>query len=61
MSLPTTALQLRSTVQSGGTLQVHLEPVAVPEPDPDEVLIQIQATPINPSDIGLLFGATCVP
>jgi len=57
MSLPTTALQLRSTVQSGGTLQVHLEPVAVPEPDPDEVLIQIQATPINPSDIGLLFGA----
>jgi NADPH2:quinone reductase len=57
MTLPTTALQLRSTVQPGGTLQVHLESVPVPAPGPDEVLIQIQATPINPSDIGLLFGA----
>jgi NADPH:quinone reductase-like Zn-dependent oxidoreductase len=57
MTLPTTALQLRSTVQTGGTLQVHLEAVPVPQPGADEVLIQIQATPINPSDIGLLFGA----
>ncbi len=57
MTLPTTALQLRSTVQPGGTLQIHLESVPVPAPGPDEVLIQIQATPINPSDIGLLFGA----
>ncbi len=54
---PSTALQLRSTVVAGGTLQVHLESVPVPAPGPDEVLIQIQATPINPSDIGLLFGA----
>ena len=54
---PSTALQLRSTVLAGGTLQVHLESVPVPAPGPDEVLIQIQATPINPSDIGLLFGA----
>ena len=56
-NLPTSALQLRSTVQPGGTLQVHLESVPVPTPGPDEVLIRIQATPINPSDIGLLFGA----
>ena len=54
---PSTALQLRSTVLAGGTLQVQLESVPVPAPGPDEVLIQIQATPINPSDIGLLFGA----
>ena len=57
MTLPTTALQLRSTVQPDATLTVHLETVPVPTPGPDEVLIQVQATPINPSDIGLLFGA----
>jgi NADPH2:quinone reductase len=55
-STPPTALQLRSLVQPDGTLQVSLEPTPVPAPGPDEVLIQIQATPINPSDIGLLFG-----
>ena len=61
MTLPTTALQLRSTVQADGTHTVHLESVPVPAPGPDEVLIRIQATPINPSDIGLLFGAADVP
>jgi NADPH:quinone reductase len=57
MTIPATALQLRSTVQPDATLTVHLESVPVPAPGPDEVLIQVQATPINPSDIGLLFGA----
>lgn len=57
MTIPATALQLRSTVQADATLTVHLESVPVPTPGPDEVLIQVQATPINPSDIGLLFGA----
>ncbi|WP_017757691.1 zinc-binding dehydrogenase [Pseudacidovorax intermedius] len=55
-SLPATALQLRSLVQADGTLQISLEPVPVPQPGPDEVLIRVQATPINPSDIGLLLG-----
>jgi NADPH2:quinone reductase len=55
-SIPATALQLRSLVQADGTLQLSLESVAVPTPGPDEVLIQVQATPINPSDIGLLLG-----
>lgn len=54
--LPTTALQLRSLVQADGSLQISLEPTSVPTPGPEEVLIQVQATPINPSDIGLLFG-----
>ena len=31
--------------------------VPVPEPGADEVLVRIEATPINPSDLGLLFGA----
>ena len=55
-AIPTTALQLRSLVQPDGTLQISLEPTPVPTPGPDEVLIQVQATPINPSDIGLLLG-----
>lgn len=54
--IPATALQLRSLVQADGSLQVSLEPTPVPTPGADEVLIQMQATPINPSDIGLLFG-----
>jgi len=52
-----TALQLRSLVRSNGELEVSLQSVPVPEPAADEVLVRIQATPINPSDLGLLFGA----
>ena len=55
-SIPSTALQLRSLVQPDGTLQISLEPTPVPAPGPEEVLVRVQATPINPSDIGLLFG-----
>ncbi|MEP7302236.1 MAG: zinc-binding dehydrogenase [Caldimonas sp.] len=58
MSKPTetTALQLRSLVRSG-ELELSLASVPVPEPRPNEVLVRIQAAPINPSDIGLLFSA----
>lgn len=54
--LPKTALQLRSLVRAGGQLEVALHEVPVPEPGPGEVLVRIEATPINPSDLGLLFG-----
>lgn len=50
-------LQLRSLVTADGELQLSLTRVPVAEPGPDEVLVRIDATPINPSDIGLLFGA----
>jgi len=50
-------LQLRSLVTKDGELQLSLARVAVPEPGPDEVVVRIEGTPINPSDIGLLFGA----
>ena len=52
-----TGLQLRSLVKPDGELQISLLSVATPDPAPDEVLVRIDATPINPSDIGLLFGA----
>ncbi len=51
-----TALQLRSLVKASGGLELSLAAVDVPSPGPDEVLIRVEAAPINPSDIGLLFG-----
>jgi len=54
---PTDGLQLRSRVTPAGELQLSLERVPVAAPGADEVLVRIEAAPINPSDIGLLFGA----
>ncbi len=51
------ALELRSTIKSGGTLEILLAEVPVPEPKDNEVVVRVEATPINPSDLGLLFGA----
>jgi NADPH2:quinone reductase len=51
-----TGLQLRSLVRTTGELELSLERVHVPEPRADEVVIRIEATPINPSDLGLLLG-----
>jgi NADPH2:quinone reductase len=51
-----TALQLRSLVKSGGELELSLVSVATPSPGPEEVLVRIEASPINPSDLGLLLG-----
>ena len=50
-------LQLRSLVKDNGELELSLVRVATPEPASDEVVVRVEATPINPSDIGLLFGA----
>ena len=53
----TTGLQLRSLIKTGGELEISLLDVATPEPGPDEVVVRVEATPINPSDLGLLTGA----
>ena len=52
-----TGLQLRSLITAEGALEISLHEVPTPEPAADEVVVRIEATPINPSDIGLLFGA----
>jgi len=52
-----TGLELRSLVKKNGELEVSLVSVAIPAPGPDEVVVRIEASPINPSDLGLLFGA----
>ena len=50
-------LQLRSLIRRSGELELSLASVAVPEPAPDELVVRIHASPINPSDLGLLLGA----
>ena len=52
-----TGLQLRSLVRRTGELELSLVRAPIPEPAPDEVVVRVEAAPINPSDIGLLFGA----
>src|ERR1700710_1642315 len=52
-----TGLQLRSIIKKSGELEISLASVPVPEPGPDEVVVHVEASPINPSDLGLLVGA----
>jgi NADPH:quinone reductase-like Zn-dependent oxidoreductase len=51
-----TGLQLRSQISKGGELELSLSEVTTPEPGPDQVVVKVEATPINPSDLGLLIG-----
>ena len=55
--LPDTALELRSLVTSNGTLELSLQEVPVPAPGANEVLVRVEASPINPSDLGLLIAS----
>lgn len=57
MSDGKTGLQLRSLIKNSGELEIALVDVPTPEPADDEVVVRIEATPINPSDLGLLVGA----
>jgi NADPH:quinone reductase-like Zn-dependent oxidoreductase len=52
-----TGLELRSLIKRSGELELSLASVPIPEPGPDEVLVRVEASPINPSDLGLLVGA----
>ena len=51
-----TGLQLRSLVKASGELELSLARVERPQPGPDDVVVRIEASPINPSDLGLLLG-----
>ncbi len=56
-TIPSEALQLQSLIKPNGELELSLVSKPVPEPKENEVLIRIEASPINPSDQGMLFGA----
>ncbi|MHC2406360.1 NADPH:quinone reductase-like Zn-dependent oxidoreductase [Bradyrhizobium barranii subsp. barranii] len=56
MSDGKTGLQLRSLIKTSGELEIALVDVPTPEPAADEVVVRVEAAPINPSDLGLLVG-----
>jgi NADPH:quinone reductase len=48
--------QLHSTVTDDGTIVLSIAEVDIPEPREDQVVIRVEAAPINPSDLGPMFG-----
>ena len=54
---PTRGRSLRSTISSGGELRLRLAEGDSPELAGNEVLVAVEASPINPSDLGVLLGA----
>jgi NADPH:quinone reductase len=54
--LPTTMRQIRSLITPDGQLELSIATVDMPQPQPHEVLVRIEAAPINPSDLGLLIS-----
>ena len=55
-SFPLAGMQLRSLIKKRGELEVSLAKVEVTPPAANQVVVRIEAAPINPSDLGLLFG-----
>lgn len=56
-TLPGNSLQLQSLIKQNGELELSLVSVRTPEPGANQVLVRMEAAPMNPSDLGLLFGA----
>ncbi|MEH6587110.1 MAG: zinc-binding dehydrogenase [Halioglobus sp.] len=54
--MATKGLQLRSLIKDDNTLELSLVEVDTPDPGPDEILVRMEAAPLNPSDLALLFG-----
>ena len=54
---PTRSRSLRSTISSSGELRLRLAEADTPELTGNEVLLAVEASPINPSDLGVLLGA----
>src|SRR5271169_2374947 len=55
-TLPANSLELRSLVTEQGMLELSLTEVPLPSLNPGEVLVRVEAAPINPSDLGLLLA-----
>ena len=54
--IPQTSLQMRSTIKADATLELSLAEAELPEIGEGDVLLRVGAAPINPSDMGLMFG-----
>jgi hypothetical protein len=56
MTTQSTALQLVSNLKRDGVLELSLAEAPIAAPREDEVVVRIEASPINPSDLGLLLA-----
>jgi NADPH:quinone reductase-like Zn-dependent oxidoreductase len=54
--LPDTHRRLVSTVTPEGQVRLSIQDVPVPTPGDEDVIIRVEATPINPSDLGVLLA-----
>ena len=54
--MPYPSTQIRSEITPAGELRLSLASAPAPDPGPDDVVVRIDAAPINPSDLGLLLG-----
>ncbi|MFQ3193924.1 MAG: NADPH:quinone reductase-like Zn-dependent oxidoreductase, partial [Colwellia sp.] len=52
----TTSKQLFTLISNEGQLEISLKTVDVPQPKAHEVIVRIEAAPINPSDMWPMFG-----
>jgi NADPH2:quinone reductase len=50
-------LQLRSLAKKSGEMELSLVTTSIAKPEPDEVIVRVEAAPINPSDLGLLLAS----
>ena len=48
--------RLLSTLAEDGTLTVEVAPLSLPDPHGAQIVVRVEAAPINPSDLGVLFG-----
>ena len=48
--------EMRSRIDADGTMLISLEEVCVPDPNDDELVVAVEAAPINPSDISQMLG-----
>jgi NADPH:quinone reductase len=55
-AVPGSFLQLRSLIKKSGELELALAQVPMAEPAADDVVVRVEASPLNPSDLGLLLG-----
>jgi NADPH:quinone reductase-like Zn-dependent oxidoreductase len=54
--LPVAALELRSTLTDDGVVTMGLRETDVVAPTADQVVVRVDAAPINPSDLGMMLG-----
>ncbi len=53
---PATALELRSTLTDDGVVTLAIRSTDVADPTDDQVVVRVEAAPINPSDLGMMFA-----